>query len=449
MHRRDLRILFIVPPGPCKERRTRAFGPFKATAFLSNAGLLLGTLLNRTGYTVKVADLDYDSATSMETFHLADTVRKLVADFWPDILCVTFLTHQYGAAHIILRTTKQVNSDCITIAGGIHATFEFEDLLCNCECLDFVVCHSGEVPLLAICDQVLNGKKPQAPGLAFCRGRTVEHIRAQPPPRNVYELVGPLDYSMFAPSRLRESCITVLSRFGCRFHCRFCPESAMWPYNPVERPSSYLRNELEFLASLGIRRVGLEDSALSGHWEHFTQDALPMGTMEFYALARADMVTNQFARSIRKTRIRTVVLGGESASDQILRLVRKGIRAEQVQLACETLSAHNIKAGVFWMLGLPGETEGTAMQTIKYAETLKKTGLVSYQDIALFMPYPGTDIAIRPNTYGMKFLHRMWDLYTPSGFEKHPAYQLETLAPEKLYELYQHAQSCSVTAADS
>jgi len=443
LKRQDLNVLFIVPPGLASERDTRSFGPFKARAFLSNAGLVLTTLLRKAGYTARLVDLDYFQAVQGSKFRLADHVRNLMSDFAPRIACISFLTHQYTIAREILRVVKEVNIRCLTIAGGVHVTFDYWSLLRDWEFLDVAVCHAGEMPLLSICESLIRGENPSGAGIATRRGCAINYSPAQPPPPDIHEYVGPIEFSMLPDTRLRESCITMLSQYGCNSHCAFCSEPNMWPWQPSMKPTTILLEDLRTLAIAGVDRVGIEDSTFSINFRFF-EDPSIRDSIQFYALARASMVDDEYARAVRSSPIGAIIIGGESASDEILKKVGKGIMAHQVRTACEVLAAHGIAAGVFWILGLPGETEDTATQTLIFAEKLKQEGLVAYQDIALFMPYPGTDIARRPKHYGVEILHRMWDFYTPSGFARNPAYQLKTLDHQGLTQLYQHAQSFSV-----
>jgi len=78
--------------------------------------------------------------------------------------------------------------------------------------------------------------------------------------------------------------------------------------------------------------------------------------------------------------------GIESGNEQVLKHARKGTDLEKVQRALMWSKKAGIMNWGYFIIGLPGETEETIQQTIRFAKKLPL-------DIALFhvaAPYPGT-----------------------------------------------------------
>jgi anaerobic magnesium-protoporphyrin IX monomethyl ester cyclase len=57
----------------------------------------------------------------------------------------------------------------------------------------------------------------------------------------------------------------------------------------------------------------------------------------------------------------------ESGDESILRLMRKKISLDQAERAVESARSAGLKAGAFFILCYPGETDDTVLKTIKFA----------------------------------------------------------------------------------
>ena len=81
----------------------------------------------------------------------------------------------------------------------------------------------------------------------------------------------------------------------------------------------------------------------------------------------------------------------ESASDPVLRGLKKGFFAREVHAAADVVRRHHLPCLWIFMLGGPGETRETVRETLRFAETA-----IRPQDTALFNVgvriYPGTEL---------------------------------------------------------
>jgi radical SAM superfamily enzyme YgiQ (UPF0313 family) len=102
--------------------------------------------------------------------------------------------------------------------------------------------------------------------------------------------------------------------------------------------------------------------------------------------SRVDFVDPELLSMMRRAGCWMVSWGIESGSQQILNNVRKGITLEKVERGLRWSKEAGIGNWGYFIIGLPGETEETIEQTIKFSLKLPL-------DIALFhiaVPYPGT-----------------------------------------------------------
>jgi radical SAM superfamily enzyme YgiQ (UPF0313 family) len=72
----------------------------------------------------------------------------------------------------------------------------------------------------------------------------------------------------------------------------------------------------------------------------------------------------------------------------------------------------NVKG--FFVIGLPGETERTAQDTIDFSLRLKKQGL-KRADFYFLTPFPGTPIWNNPGAFGIQIPDRDFTKYLEAG----------------------------------
>ena len=102
--------------------------------------------------------------------------------------------------------------------------------------------------------------------------------------------------------------------------------------------------------------------------------------------SRVDYVDKEMLQAMKRAGCWMISWGIESASDEILRHVHKGIDQEKIARGLQWSKEAGIMNWGFFILGLPGETEETIQETIALAKRLPL-------DLALFhlaAPYPGT-----------------------------------------------------------
>ncbi|MDJ0270484.1 MAG: radical SAM protein [Aigarchaeota archaeon] len=105
-------------------------------------------------------------------------------------------------------------------------------------------------------------------------------------------------------------------------------------------------------------------------------------------LARVDLVDSEIAHAMRRAGCHKVIFGLESGDDRTLKTMNKHITVEQSRRAVETMVKAGIKVGAFFILGYPGETNETMLNTIRFASSLP----LDYFSITIPYPLPGTGL---------------------------------------------------------
>ena len=94
---------------------------------------------------------------------------------------------------------------------------------------------------------------------------------------------------------------------------------------------------------------------------------------------------------MRRAGCRTVFFGIESGSDEILRVMRKGITAAQARDAVWAAHDAGLEVGAFFILCYPGETDETVLETLRFAGSLP----LDYLGLSMPYPLPGTPLRER------------------------------------------------------
>ena len=83
-----------------------------------------------------------------------------------------------------------------------------------------------------------------------------------------------------------------------------------------------------------------------------------------------------------------IFFGIESGNDEVLKIMKKQITTKQASAAVHLCKERGIKAGAFFILGYPGESDKTILDTVKFASSLP----LDYLSFTLPYPIPGTPL---------------------------------------------------------
>ena len=102
-------------------------------------------------------------------------------------------------------------------------------------------------------------------------------------------------------------------------------------------------------------------------------------------------MTKQLAKSMKKSGCTSVSLGIESGDQKFLNdTVKKKLDLEKVIETVEILRKTGITIIGFFIIGIPGETDGCIKISINFAKGLAKKGLIPH--FFIVTPLPGTEL---------------------------------------------------------
>lgn len=190
----------------------------------------------------------------------------------------------------------------------------------------------------------------------------------------------------------RHPVVTIITGRGCPYRCNYClfPQT-LTGHNYRRRPVEAVVDEFKFIERHfpGVREVFIEDDTLTVDKKRCRRLAEEMikrrVKLRWTANARCD-VDYETLRLMRAAGLRLLCVGVESADQEILDNVEKGIQVGQIASFFDAAKKADVLVHGCFMVGNKGETPGSLERTLQFAKRLNP-------DTAQFFPlmvYPGT-----------------------------------------------------------
>lgn len=284
--------------------------------------------------------------------------------------------------------------DVLHIAGGPHATLAYEEFIR--ENREFEVAFVGESERLIVefCHRIeANVPYDDLNGLAYIGSGDKLHFSPSKPEEDLESLAFPRFESFYNTNPSKEPYHLLTSR-GCPYSCTFCCVHAIsgrkWRFRSPENIVAELE---EAVGRYGIKEFEIDD-------DNFTLDIdrakmfcnllnrKKLGLRWFCPNGiRADRLDSELASLMAATGCHSVALGIESGDRDVLKMVRKGENLEDIERAVGYLKKAGIHTMGYFIIGLPGSTFETELETMRYE---KRIGLDD-SIYNLFLPYPETE----------------------------------------------------------
>jgi len=144
--------------------------------------------------------------------------------------------------------------------------------------------------------------------------------------------------------------------------------------------------------ALGYERVWFADDCFTLKQSHLLRvcDLLMQSNLDvgWECLSRVDTINVDVARVMKRAGCVRIFFGIESGSDPVLKLMNKQITTEQARKAVYAAKAAELQVGAFFIVGYPGESDKTVLDTIRFASGLP----LDYLSFTLPYPIPGTSL---------------------------------------------------------
>jgi anaerobic magnesium-protoporphyrin IX monomethyl ester cyclase len=413
-----MRVLLLSTPYPLGE------SPLPPLSLAYLAGVL-----DREGIEVKILDF-------LVTRYHPRKLRQELEEYRPQLVGATCVTLNYPIATRMLKVCKAFDPDIITVIGGPHVTFALEETLLQAPWIDAIVIGEGEKTLAELAKAVEEGKDfHQVAGIAFVDGGMV----VKTSPRTLIENLDqiPLPARELLPiARYRAlgmPCTVITSR-GCPYSCIFCSGHRMFGPRVRFRNPGLVVDEIERIQhDFGSAQINIVDDTFTLNRRHaraVCEELLRRNLrIKWSVFARVDTVTEDLAQLMKRAGCEWMLFGIESADEEILKTIRKGITPDGVWRGVKIAAEAGI--GVFnsFILGLPGESWDTALKSMAFADELYRKYGAKY-GFHILSPLPGTELYERAKDYGLRILSQNWARYNANE----PITETATMSKEMIKE---------------
>jgi anaerobic magnesium-protoporphyrin IX monomethyl ester cyclase len=352
---------------------------------------LIAAILEKEGYSVSLLDAN---ALQLKP----EDVTKAISG--ADIAGITAMTPTIGTALSIARYLKRDRPDIRIILGGPHVTLLPEETLSSSNDIDIVVRGEGDDTIIELMRALENGKPLDSiAGIVYKSDGKVVHtpdrtsnVEMDRLPCPAYHLLPWKKYRPHPPHGMSMPFGAIVTSRGCPYRCAYCSKPVFGSRFRAQSPERVVQEMIYLHEKFGVREIAFYDDSFTLDKEraHAIADKIIEKGLKiaWTCETRVNLVDKELLGHLKRAGCYSVAYGIESASPQIIEVLRKDITLEQVETAVRDSREVGLQVVGYFMLGSPGETPATIRQTIDYAKKLK----VDFAQFSITTPFPGTEL---------------------------------------------------------
>jgi anaerobic magnesium-protoporphyrin IX monomethyl ester cyclase len=338
------------------------------------------------------AKLDTEIYDAMAKGHAYPEIEHRFRESMADYVASTAVTATINDAVKTLELAKRIKPDTVTILGGVHPTFMYEEVLASSAAVDYIVIGEGEVTLRHLLEVLeADGNPEMVAGIAFRRGGTVVRTDRRTFMETIDDLPAAwdlLDWGDYYSLVITDSRLGAISTSrGCDHDCTFCSQQKFWEKSWRARDPQKVADELEYLYTTYQVNVFLitdeYPTRSRERWEALL-DAVIAKDIPVYLLMETratDIIRDkEIIWKYRKAGIIYISFGIETADQTALDAMRKGMVVEEIKQVIDILREQEIVSEASFMLGFPDETPASIKKTMQLVQQYNP-------DIANFLTY--------------------------------------------------------------
>lgn len=381
------RVLLITPPYHC--------GVVESAGRWPNLGFIyIAGELRRAGFDAVIYD-------AMSLFHDYADIRARIEEVRPRFVGVTAITATINDAVRVLALAKETDPGIITLVGGVHPTFCYEEVLTqHGDAVDYCIIGEGEYTTPELLNVLCQGDSPaDVAGIAYREGGKIVRTATRPFIEDLdslhpaWDLVDWNDYPLYF---IEDSHVAILSSSrGCIYGCSFCSQHKFWAGTYRERDPVRFTDELEQLyREYGVNVFFLGDELPTRNaqrWERIL-DLLIQKSLPVHLLIETHVGDILRDREVlwkyRAAGVLFIYTGVEAAAPGRLATFKKDISFEKSREAIRLVQDAGMICETSLILGMPDETRDTVSETLELAKLYN----ADYLHFLTIAPWPYADL---------------------------------------------------------
>lgn len=392
---------------------------------------LIAAILEKQGYGVNIVDANSSG------FSLEEAIKSLEDT---QIVGLTAMTPTIGEALRIAKSIRQSRPSVKIILGGPHVTLMPGETLVSDPYIDIAVRGEGDETIIELMQALENNKSLEdVKGISYCKDGQIVHnptrmalADMETLPYPAYHLLDIKQYRPHPPHGMYKPFAAMVTSRGCPYRCAYCSKPVFGSKFRAQSAERVVA-EMEYLhKQFGVREIAFYDDS-------FTIDKKRVHAMcnlvinkklkiAWTCETRVNLVDKELLKHMKQAGCYAIAYGIETAAPEIMKVIQKDITLEQVEQAVKAHHEIGLQVVGYFMLGSPGETPETIMQTVNFARKLK----VDFAQFSITTPFPATelyDIYMRGRTEPPK-----WEdfIYASTENSAAPVFESDKLTREDL-----------------
>ncbi len=166
--------------------------------------------------------------------------------------------------------------------------------------------------------------------------------------------------------------VSLITSRGCPYSCTWCSHS-VFGKTLRKRSAALVVDEVEIIrAEYRPDMLWYADDVFNINHKWLFEYAAELKRraiqIPFECICRADRMNEDLVRALKAMGCFRVWLGSESGSQRLLDLMKRGVKAEQVQAMTRLAKRHGIETGMFLMWGFEDENTDDIAQTVEHVK---------------------------------------------------------------------------------
>ena len=311
---------------------------------------------------------------------------KFLRDFNPDMVCTSCWAPTYKEAIRILKVSKAINQEVITIIGGVQVTSYADYIIDHESCIDFMFLGESDLSFPMFVEEMDSGNMnfTEIKGLMFkdANGNVVKNDveRTDDLDKIIIPDYKGMDLQRYVKSgykfsTLHERNAPVWITRGCPYRCQYCAapqlNGRLIRAHSVEYSMKWIRylHDEEKMDHINI----IDDNFTFdiNYAKEFCNAMInenigvTMGTPNGIRMQRLD---EELVCLMKKAGWENLVVAPESGSVSTLERMKKDLKPDVVPPIVKMIRKNGLKVHGFFILGYPGDTKEDLETTLKFAQ---------------------------------------------------------------------------------
>lgn len=334
--------------------------------------------------------------------------------------------YQINGGLKIAELVRKNNSDLKIIWGGWHSTILPEETAED-SLVDIAVTGRGAKTIVEIAEVIRSEKEFQKiKGIAYKKDKKIIFTGYKTPTKLIDDAQEYQKYikikSYINPNTMW---LGYFSGHGCSQRCAFCSRHFMtnkYSANPVAKVIDDIKY---FVKNYGFKHVHFQDDNFFLDINRALEIASELISSKlkitWWTNCRADVIPkldNSELNLLSKSGLNSIFVGAESASQELLNMMKKDIKSNDILETNIILKDYDIFLNLSYMFGVPGDNLNKLNMTINQIAKLKIENKKINIQTCFYQPFPETSLYETALKWGYPRLKRLkdWGLIKPQTY---------------------------------